>query len=48
MAIVTFWTIYKTIKEIPKYQEGKSSAKPKFFRMFHLKRRKENLKKNSG
>ena len=47
MIMICIWTIYKTIKIIPKYQDGRISAKPKFFRMSRSKRRKENLKNSS-
>jgi len=47
MIMICIWTIYKTIKIIPKYQDGRISAKPKLFRMSRSKRRKENLKNSS-
>lgn len=44
---VLVWTIYKEVKEISKNYNNATRAKPKFFRMSRLKRRKENLKNNA-
>ncbi|WXG61012.1 hypothetical protein VB002_06100 [Campylobacter concisus] len=42
---VCFYAIFGTIRHLVKPQNNAIEAKPKFFRMSRLKRRKENLKK---